>query len=168
MWKLFWELLFWRMFFKFLDVFFKVKHSVRHISLMVGPIEVKWKGVASDGYWVNYVTLTFDLTYDLDLGFFKVKFENSCISGMVDVRWKESQSIRYWADCMVLALWPYPWIDLEVSRSKFDIGLFQEFEGKGMWVDHSWPWSLGYHVGLGRGTGEWLWWLQTSVCHWHI
>ena len=37
------------------------------ISGMVGPIDVKRKGGASVGYWVNYVTLTFDLTHDLDL-----------------------------------------------------------------------------------------------------
>ena len=46
---------------------------------MVGPIDVKLKGGESIGYWVNYVTLTFDL----DFGFFKVKFQNSCISGIV-------------------------------------------------------------------------------------
>ena len=35
---------------------------------MVGPIDVKWKGGASVGYWVNYVTLTFDLIHDLTQG----------------------------------------------------------------------------------------------------
>ena len=45
---------------------------------MVGPIDVKWKGGASIGYWVNYVTLTFDLTHDLDHWFFKAKFQSSC------------------------------------------------------------------------------------------
>ena len=44
---------------------------------MVGPIDVKRKGGASVGYWVNYVTLTFDLTHDLDLWFFKVKFQSN-------------------------------------------------------------------------------------------
>ena len=80
--------------------FFKVKHSVEHVSGMVGPIDVMCKGGASVGYWVNYVTSTFDLTHDLDLWFFKVKFQNSCISGIVIQ--KESILIRYWADCMVL------------------------------------------------------------------
>ena len=32
---------------------------------MVGPIDVKQNGGASVGYWVNYVTLTFDLTLTL-------------------------------------------------------------------------------------------------------
>ena len=44
---------------------------------MVGLIDVKRKGSASVGYWVQYVTLTFDLTHDLDLGCFKVKFRNN-------------------------------------------------------------------------------------------
>ena len=59
--------------------FFKVKHYFEHISGMVGPIDMKRKGCASVEYWVNFVTLTFDLTQDLDLGFVKVKFHNSCI-----------------------------------------------------------------------------------------
>ena len=42
---------------------------------MFDPIDVKQKGSASVGYWVQYETLTFDLTHDLDLGCFKVKFE---------------------------------------------------------------------------------------------
>ena len=87
--------------------FFKVKHYFGHISGMVGPIDVKWKGSALDGFWVQYVTLTFDLTHDLDLGCFKVKFRNSSISGIVgliDVKWKGSELIWYWADCMTLPL----------------------------------------------------------------
>ena len=42
---------------------------------MVGPIDVKWKEGASVGYWVNYVSLTFDLTHDLDLVVSRSKFE---------------------------------------------------------------------------------------------
>ena len=63
--------------------FFKVKHYFGHISGMAGPIDVKRKGSASVGHWVQYVTLTFDLIHDLDLGCFKVKFRNSSISGIV-------------------------------------------------------------------------------------
>ena len=37
---------------KFRICFFKVKHYLGHISGMVGPIDVKWKGSASVGYWV--------------------------------------------------------------------------------------------------------------------
>ena len=61
--------------------FFKVKRSIGHISEMVSLIDVKQKGGTSLGYWVYYMTLTFDLTHDLDLWFFKVKFQNS--SGIV-------------------------------------------------------------------------------------
>ena len=78
------ETLFCQIFFEnFGCVFFKVKHVIGHISAMVGPIGVKRKGGASVGYWVNYGNLTFDLTHDLDLWFFKVKFQNSCIWGIV-------------------------------------------------------------------------------------
>ena len=42
-------------------------NCIEHISGMVGPINVERKGGASVGYLVNYVTLTFDLTHDLDL-----------------------------------------------------------------------------------------------------
>ena len=41
------------------------------------------EGSASVGYWVSHVTLTFDLTPDLELGVFKVTFRNTCISGIV-------------------------------------------------------------------------------------
>ena len=68
---------------KFRMCFFKVKHFIGHISGMDGPIDAKRKGGASVGYWVNYVTLTFDLTHDLDLWFFKVKFQNSFLWGIV-------------------------------------------------------------------------------------
>ena len=61
------------------------------ISGMVGPINMKQKRGASFGYWINYVTSTFDLTHDLDLGFFKVKFRNICslisgIIGLIDLK----------------------------------------------------------------------------------
>ena len=81
--KFCWKLLFWQIFFKNSDVFFKVKHYFGHISGMVAPIDVKQKGSVLVGCWVQYVTLTFDLTHDLDLECFKVKFRNSSISGIV-------------------------------------------------------------------------------------
>ena len=42
---------------------------------MVGPIDMKRKGGALVGYWVNFVTLTFDLTHELDLVISRSKFE---------------------------------------------------------------------------------------------
>ena len=74
---------------------------------MVGLIDVKRKGSASVGYWVQYATLTFDLTHDLDLGCSKVKFRNSSISGIVDLideKWKRSELIWNWAECITLHL----------------------------------------------------------------
>ena len=67
--------------------FVKVKHYFGQISGMVTPIDVKRKGSALDGYWVQYMTLTFGLTHDLDLACFKVKFQNSSgIVGVFDVK----------------------------------------------------------------------------------
>ena len=91
---------------KFRMCFFKVKHYFGLISGMVGPIDVKRKGSASVGYWAQYVTLTFDLTHDFDLGCFKVKFRNSSFSGIVgliDVKWKR----RSWHDTGPI-VWPCP------------------------------------------------------------
>ena len=99
---------------------------------------MKWKGSASVGYWVQYVTLTFDLTHDLDLGCFKIKFWNSFISGIVvliDVKWKRSELIWYWADCMTLPFDPIHDLDLgvEISRSESEIALSQEWDGRLKW-----------------------------------
>ena len=125
-----------------------VKHYFGHISRMVGAIDVKQKGCALVGYWVQYMTLTFDLTHDLDLGCFKVKFRNSSISGIVgliDVKWKGSELIWYWADCMTLPFDHTHDLDLGVSRSKSEIALSQKWGGRltmneKIWVIHSWPW----------------------------
>ena len=101
---------------------------------MVGSIDLKQKGSASVGYWVYYVTLTFDLTHDL--GCFKVKFWNSCISGIValiDVKWKGSKLKGYWADYMTLPFDHTHNLDLGVSRSEFEIALSQEWDGRLTW-----------------------------------
>ena len=50
---------------------------------MVDPIDMKRKGGASLGYWVDYLILTVDLTYDLNLGFPKIKFQISLIKELV-------------------------------------------------------------------------------------
>ena len=105
---------------------------------MVGLIDVKQKGSASVGYWVQYVTLTFDLTHGLDLGCFKVKFRHSSISGIVglmDVKWKRSELIWYWADCMTLPFDHTHDLDpgVEISRSESEIALSQEWDGRLTW-----------------------------------
>ena len=118
---------------KISDVLCKVKHYFGHISGMVGPIDVKQKGSALVGYWVQYMTLTFDLTHDLDLGCFKVKFWNSSISWIVcliDVKWKGSELIWYCADYMTLPFDHTHNLDLGVSRSESEIALSQEWGGR--------------------------------------
>ena len=97
---------------KISDVFFQGLHYFCHISGMVGWIDVKRKGSALVGYWVQYVTLTFDLTHDLNLGCLKVKFRNSSISrivGLIDVKWKGSESI----------VWPCPLTTLMTLTLEF-------------------------------------------------
>ena len=92
------------------------------------------KGSALVGYWVQYVTLTFDLTHDL--GCFKVKFRNSSISGIVgliDVKWKGSELIWYWADCMTLPFDHTHDLDLRISRSESETALSQEWGGQLTW-----------------------------------
>ena len=115
--------------------FFKVKHYFGHISGMAGPIDVKRKGSASVWHWSQYVTVTFDLTHDLDLGCFKVKFRNSSISGIValiDVKWKRGEKIWYWADCMTLPFDHTHDLDLgvEISRSESEIALSRDWDGR--------------------------------------
>ena len=120
-------------FYKISDVFFQGQTLFAHSSAMVGPIDVKRRGSALVGYWVQYVTLTFDLTHDLDLGCFKVKFRTSSISGIVgliDVKWKGSALIWYWADCVNLPFGHTHDLDLGVSRSYSEIALFQEWGGR--------------------------------------
>ena len=68
---------------------------------MVGPIDVKRKGGALVGYWVNYVTLTFHLTYDLDLVVSRSKFEIALFEvwGLIGMEWKGCESIIHDHDC---------------------------------------------------------------------
>ena len=94
------------------------------------------KRSASVGYWVWYVTLTFDLTHDLDLRCLKVKFRNSSISGIVgliDVKWKGNELIGYWVDFMTLPIDHTHDLDLGVSRSESEIALSQEWDGWFTW-----------------------------------
>ena len=68
--------------------------------------------------------------------FFKVKFRNSCISGIVgliDVKWKGSELIRYWADYVTLPFDHTHDLDLEVSRSESEIALSQKWDGRSTW-----------------------------------
>ena len=82
--------------------FFKVKLSIGQISGMVGPIDVKRKGGASVEYWVDYVTLTFNLTHDLDLVVSRSKFEIALFEKW-RVDWHGTKGM--WVDHS----WPWPW-----------------------------------------------------------
>ena len=107
-----------------------------HISGMVGLIGVKRKRSASVGYWYYYYTLTFDLTHDLDLGCFKVKFRNCCIPriiGLIVVKWNGSEWIGYWANCMTLPFDHNCDLDLGISRSESEMTLSQEWDGRLTW-----------------------------------
>ena len=104
---------------KFRMCFCKVKHSIGHISGMVGPIDVKHKGGALVGYWVNYVTFTFDLTHDLDLVVSRSKFEIDLFEewggwGVIDMDRKGWESIIHDHDC---DLWVtmMGWVDVPYS-----------------------------------------------------
>ena len=73
---------------------------------MVGPIDVKRKEGALVRYWVNYVTLTFDLTHDLDLVVWRSKFEIALFEewgvgggGLLDIDRKGCESIIHDHDC---------------------------------------------------------------------
>ena len=84
---------------------------------MVGPIDVKQKGGASVGYWVNYVTLTYDLTHDLDLVVSRSKFEIALFEewgGLIDMEQKGCESIIHDHDC---DLWVtmVGWMDVPYS-----------------------------------------------------
>ena len=109
-------LTFCHFFFKLRMCFLNVKYSIGHISGMVGPIDVKWKG-ASVGYWANYVTLTFDLTYDLDLWYSRLIFKIALSQefSLIDVKQKESKPVRYWAECMILPFGHTHDLDLVVT-----------------------------------------------------
>ena len=82
---------------------------------------------------IQYRTLTFDLTHDIDLGCFKVKFRKSSLSGIVgliDVKWKGSELIWYWANYMTLPFDHAHGLDLGISRSESEIALSQEWVGQ--------------------------------------
>ena len=103
---------------------------------MVGSIDVKRKGGASFGYWVNYVTFTFNLTYDLDLVVSRSRFEIALFEewGLIDKEQKGRESIIHDHDC---DLWVtmVRWVDVPYSdwgdfrrRRAVDISSLIQFE----------------------------------------
>ena len=93
---------------------------------MVGPIDVKRKGGASVGYWVNHVTLAFDLTLDLDLVVSRSKFEITLFEerGADWLEWKGCELIIHdhdrdlWVTLVVWVDVPYSdWGDFRRRRA---------------------------------------------------
>ena len=77
---------------KFRMCFFKVKHYFGHISEMIGPIDVKRKGSASVGYWVQYVTLTLTSLMTLTLDVSRSNFEIALSQELlVWLMWNENE-----------------------------------------------------------------------------
>ena len=77
------------MFFTLRMCFFKVKHYFGHILGMVGPIDVKRKGSELVVHWVQYVTLTCDLTHYLNLhenNFTHIDDFRTLFKGLIDLR----------------------------------------------------------------------------------
>ena len=163
---------------KNLDVFFQ-DQTILAIS-QEWLVRLKWNEKEvyrlDTGYNVN---LTFDLTHDLDLGCFKVKFRNSSISeivGLIDVKWKGSELIWYWAHCMT---WPFDHTHnldpgVEISRSKSEIALSQEWDGRSTWnekdVSHPFMTMILTSVTMvgWADVPDNDGWLQTSACRQHI
>ena len=61
---------------------------------------------------------------------------------LIDVKQKESKSIRYRGDCMVLPFDHTHELDLVISRSKFEVALFEEWEGWLTWNKRDVSWSF--------------------------
>ena len=89
---------------------FNVKFSKIRIPEMGRPIDMDRKECGSIGRWAQSVTLNFDLTHDLDLGFSRSNFERVYIrNGRVD--WHGTKGL--WVDRISdpqcnLELWPLP------------------------------------------------------------
>ena len=106
-------MLFWQIFFKNFGCAFSRSNTILAIS-QEWLVRLMWseKEAPLVGHWVQYMTLTFDLTHDLDLGCFKVKFRNSSYLRNFWSDWSEMK--RKWVNMILgrlydLALWPHPW-----------------------------------------------------------
>ena len=71
--------------------FFKVKHFIGHISGMVSLIDMKRKRRCTGWILGELCDLNVDLTHDLDLWFFKVKFFKIAVSEQLLSDWCETK-----------------------------------------------------------------------------
>ena len=128
--------------------FFRVMHYFCHVSGMVGSIDVKRKGSALVGYWVQYVTLNFDLTLTLTLDISRSNFEIALSPELlVWLMWNEKEVSWYDTGLIV---WHCPvttpmTLTLEFQGQSLKSlylrnGVADGQWTKWMWIIHSWPW----------------------------
>ena len=92
---------------------------------MVVSIVMKQKEHASVGYWVNYMTSTFDLSHDLDLDFSRLNFKITvCQDLLFWLIWNEKISNKLDTETLPLDH------THEFSMSKFEMALSQELEDR--------------------------------------
>ena len=84
-----------------------------------GPIDLKWNGCESIGFWTHYVTLN----YDLDLGFSRSILKKLYhINRMADRRGTKGMWVYGKSDplhSLWLKLWPHPWHWPWIFKVKF-------------------------------------------------
>ena len=69
---------------------------------MVGLIDSKRKGSASNGYWENYLNLTSLMTMTLDCSRSNFEITISVIVSLIDMKQEGSELNGYWADSKTL------------------------------------------------------------------
>ena len=123
---------------------FKVKFWYCHISGMAGPTDLEWKGWESIECWTHYVSLNFDLTHDLDLGFSRSDFkiaifqawEGSLTLKVRDVRLCVDRSSTHYV--VLKNFYLTHDLDLWFSRSNFEIAVSEEWESPSTWDKSEW------------------------------
>ena len=112
------------------------------------PIDMERKRCESTGSRAHFVTLTVDLTQDLDLGFLEVKFWKSCISGkvggdwgggwVIEMEWKGSESIRCWTHYVThFQAWIMT-LTLDFQGQILKSCIYLEWGGRLTWNDGLW------------------------------
>ena len=121
--------------FKKSDVIFQGQLSIGHISEIFYPIDVKQKEVHQlDTGWTMWPwSLTSPMALILDFAW--LNFKRLYLRNLIDVKRKESKSVRYWVDCMVLPVDHSHDCDLEVSWSKFGMGMGGLIDMKRKWCE---------------------------------
>ena len=105
-----------------------------------------------DGYWVNCDLDLWPHTWHWPSIFqghiSKKLYQRNCY--LIDVKQNESKSVRYWADCMVLPFDHTHDLGLVVSRSKFEIALFDEWGWIKFWNNPLWGMGVDALIDIER------------------